>query len=70
MIALPDLPDSITREQALAALDALGLPSSVSQIELDRSDGLTVGLLAEDAEGNRVKVGGGPAIITVLIPFA
>lgn len=70
MIALPDLPDAITREQALAALEILGLPSSVTQIELDHADGLTVGMLAEDSEGHKVRVGGGPAVITVQIPFA
>lgn len=69
MIELPELPDSITREQALAALEVLGLPSSVRTFELDYIDGLTVGFLAEDTEGNRVKVGDGPALITVQIPF-
>lgn len=70
MIQLPELPDSITREQALAVLDVLGLPGSVTQIELDHRDGLTVGLLAEDGEGRKLKVGSGPALITVQIPFA
>lgn len=70
MIELPDLPDSITRGQAMAALDVLGLPGSVTQIELDHRDGLTVGLLAEDSEGHKLKVGNGPALITVQIPFA
>lgn len=70
MIELPDLPNAITREQALAALEILGLPSSVTQIELDHADSLTVGLLAEDAQGRKIKVGDGPAMITVQIPFA
>ncbi|WP_121710116.1 hypothetical protein [Streptomyces sp. E5N91] len=70
MIRLPDLPNSITRAKVLAALAALGLPGSVRYLELDYTDGLTVGLLAEDAKGRKVKVGDGPAIITVQIPFS
>ncbi|GGV86766.1 hypothetical protein GCM10010294_67800 [Streptomyces griseoloalbus] len=70
MIQLPELPESITREQARAALDALGLPGSVTTFELDHVDGLTVGLLAQDTEGRKVRVGDGPALITVQIPFA
>ncbi|RMB81289.1 hypothetical protein [Streptomyces shenzhenensis] len=70
MIELPDLPESITHEQARAALAVLGLLGSVRSIELDCMDGLTVGLLAQDAEGRKVKVGNGPALITVQIPFA
>lgn len=70
VIQLPDLPESITREQALAALEILGLPGSVSSFELDRADGITVALLAQDAEGNKLRVGDGPALITVQIPFA
>ncbi|MGA5605933.1 hypothetical protein ACPCUF_33790 [Streptomyces griseoincarnatus] len=69
MIQMPDLPDSITRAQALAACEALGLPSSVRTFELDCKDGLTVGFLAEDTEGRRISVGDGPALITVQIPF-
>lgn len=70
VIHLPELPESITREQALATLEILGLPSSVSTYELDCMDGITVGLLAQDTEGNKVRVGDGPALITVQIPFA
>ncbi len=70
VIHLPELPQRITREQALAALEILGLPSSVSNYELDCTDGITVGLLAHDSEGRRLRVGDGPAIITVQIPFA
>ncbi|MFE3855290.1 hypothetical protein ACFXPN_29680 [Streptomyces griseorubiginosus] len=70
VIHLPKLPERITREQALAALEILGLPSSVSTYELDSTDGLTVGLLAQDSEGRKLAVGDGPAIITVQIPFA
>lgn len=70
VIHLPELPESITREQALAAMEILGLPSSVSTYELDCKDGITVGLLAEDIEGRKLRVGDGPAIITVQIPFA
>ncbi|MFC8985169.1 hypothetical protein [Streptomyces sp. NPDC057115] len=66
----PDLPEVITREQALAALEALGLPSGVRTIELHCTEGLTVCLLAQDAEGRMVQVGNGPALITVQIPFA
>jgi len=70
VIELPELPESITREQSLAALDALGLPGSVTYYELDCRDGLTVGLVAQDAEGRKPMVGDGPALITVHIPFS
>jgi hypothetical protein len=70
VIHLPELPESITREQALAALEILGLPASVRTYELDCMDGITVGLLAQDTEGSKVRVGDGPALITVQIPFA
>ena len=70
VIHLPELPESITREQALAAMEILGLPTSVRTCELDCMDGITVGLLAEDTEGRKVRMGDGPALITVQIPFA
>lgn len=70
MIELPELPNSITREQAIAALEILGLPSSVTTFELDHVDGLTVGLLAQNTDGHKIRVGSGPALITVQIPFA
>lgn len=70
VIEMPDLPESITREQARTALEVLGLPGSVTSYELDCGEGLTVGLVAQDEKGRKITVGDGPAIITVQIPFA
>lgn len=68
-LPMPQLPGGITIDQARAALDALGLPRSVRTLTLHATEGLTVTLLACDAEGHKVVVGDDALRITAHIPY-
>ncbi|MFM9634366.1 hypothetical protein ACKI10_43295 [Streptomyces galilaeus] len=65
---LPPLPQAISRDQARAALDLLGLPVSIREVTLGVY-GATVTLLAKDADGRPLQVGDDAAYITVSLPY-
>lgn len=66
----PAIPETITRAQALTALDALGLPHDVVHLVLDCRDGVTVAVTARDAPtGHVIRLGDGPGEFTAHIPF-
>ncbi|WP_406262544.1 hypothetical protein [Streptomyces chartreusis] len=66
---MPQLPAAITIDQVRAALNALGLPHTVRTLTLHATEGLTVTLLARDAEGRTVVVGDDALRITAHIPY-
>ena len=68
-LCLPDLPEVITLDQARAALAALGLPRNVRSLTMHATEGVTVTLLAQDTEGQRVTVGDDALHITAHVPY-
>ncbi|MET8399585.1 hypothetical protein [Streptomyces sp900116325] len=62
-------PQRITRAQALAALDALGIPHTVTELRLDASTGADVTLYARNADGRAIAHGDRPVTVSLHIPF-